>query len=321
MEKVILFDTSLGSPNKGDEIIMQSCERGLKPILDNKFVFRIATHTPMSHWYQNFRWFNVCHYYRDVNYKFVCGTNLLNANMLLPTPLWNINIFNGKIAKGAILVGVGLGSKKNKPNLYTRFFYKKVLSKDYVHSTRDERSAAFLRSMGFKAINTGCVTTWGLTNEFCADIDGKKSESVIFTLTDYNKDKKRDIELIEILLKNYKQVFFWLQGTGDYDYIKELGYLEQVELVNPSVSAYEEILNQHVDYIGTRLHAGIKALQHKRRALILSVDNRADDMKQNLNLPIISRENVTDINQKIYEDWKICPNIHSDNIKIWLDQF
>ena len=44
-----------------------------------------------------------------------------------------------------------------------------------------------------------------------------------------------------------------------------------------SVDAETDALIQDTecDYIGTRLHGGIRALQHGRRSLILSVDNRA----------------------------------------------
>ena len=62
----------------------------------------------------------------------------------------------------------------------------------------------FLDSMGIKAINTGCPTTWTLTPEHCCEIPIKKADNVVFTLTDYNQDTKNDPLLIELLLDNYK---------------------------------------------------------------------------------------------------------------------
>ena len=50
--------------------------------------------------------------------------------------------------------------------------------------------------------------------------------------------------------------------------------------------------NNDVDYIGTRLHAGIRALQNQKRTLILSVDNRATEMGKDFNLPVVSRKDI-----------------------------
>ena len=69
----------------------------------------------------------------------------------------------------------------------------KVLSKKYVHSVRDDAAKELLESMGFKAVNTGCPTLWGLTPAFCANISKKKSNSAIMTLTSYQADIHEDL--------------------------------------------------------------------------------------------------------------------------------
>ena len=43
------------------------------------------------------------------------------------------------------------------------------------------------------------MTMWGLTNEHCQDIPKTKSENVVFTLIDYNKDIINDYELIKYI--------------------------------------------------------------------------------------------------------------------------
>ncbi|MEJ8734540.1 polysaccharide pyruvyl transferase family protein [Mediterraneibacter sp. ICN-202921] len=321
MKKIILFNTAIASPNKGDDIIMSCCKKQLKFLLENNYVLELPTHTPISHWYQNFSKFNIGDHYREIDYKFICGTNLFNANMCLPTPLWNINVFNCKVAKGAVAVGVGMGSVKATPNSYTRSLLRKVLSTEYVHSTRDEKTAKFLRGLGFKALNTGCATTWDLTNNFCAEIRGKKAEEVVFTLTDYAKDIEKDKYLLKVLLENYKKVYYWIQGIGDLQYLKEIYDGDQVTLIGPTLEAYDKILEKQIDFIGTRLHAGIRAMQKKCRTIIISVDNRAEDMKKDINLCILPRKQLDNLSDFIYKDIEFQLNIKEKNIEMWRDQF
>lgn len=321
MKKIILFNTAIASPNKGDDIIMSCCRKQLKFLLENNYVLELPTHTPISHWYQNFNKFNIGDHYKDIDYKFICGTNLFNANMFLPTPLWNINIFNCKVAKGVVAVGVGMGSKKLSPNFYTKHLLKKVLSTEYIHSTRDEKTAKFLRKLGFKAINTGCATTWELTNDFCSGICRKKANEVIFTLTDYAKDIEKDKYLLKILLENYEKVYYWIQGIGDLEYLREIYSGNQIILIEPTIESYDQILEKEIDFIGTRLHAGIRAMQKKCRTIIISVDNRAEDMKEDINLCILSRKQLDSLNNLIYKEIDLQLDIKEKNIEIWRNQF
>ena len=73
--------------------------------------------------------------------------------------------------------------------IYTLDFLLKILlSKTYLHSVRDEYTKDMLERIGIKnVINTGCPTMWSLTEEHCKQIPIKKSNSVVFTITDYNK--------------------------------------------------------------------------------------------------------------------------------------
>ncbi|MEI3046520.1 MAG: polysaccharide pyruvyl transferase family protein [Romboutsia timonensis] len=68
--------------------------------------------------------------------------------------------------------------------------YSKILSKNYIHSVRDERTKRFVEELGYKAINTGCPTMWKFNDEFCKEVPTKKSDKVIFTLTDYSHDRE-----------------------------------------------------------------------------------------------------------------------------------
>ena len=322
MEKIICFDTSIATSNMGDYIIAESCDAQLKELYSSAFVLRFPTHTPVSHWYQNCKYTSGGRYSGDAKYKFLYGTNILNENMCVPTPSWNVNVFNAKMMRDTICVGVGMGSKGIKPNLYTRWLLKKILSKKHVHSTRDEKTAEFLRKMGFQAINTGCATTWKLTNEVCSQIPKSKAETVVFTLTDYMQDRESDKYLISTLKKLYSKVYFWIQGIEDYTYLTSLDETDEIEIIPPNLDSFARILAGDVDYVGTRLHAGIKALQCGKRTIIIEVDNRAADMKESIKLPTIKRtELVGKLDAMILSEFETKLNINTEAIGIWRRQF
>lgn len=322
MKKNIIFDTSSGSQNIGDYIICESVERELNDILKNDFLVKYATHTPVSHFYQNFSKNSIYKYCKEASYKFVAGSNILQYRMIRPWANWNINIFNCKPYKNCILVGAGVNPNRKSMDLYTKMLYRNILSKEYIHSVRDEKTKKILEMLGLKAINTGCPTLWGLSEDFCRNIPKEKSENVIFTLTDYCKDKEKDQQLIDILKKNYKEIYFWVQGSEDLEYFEKLKNTENIKIVGPSLKEYKKILEtDNIEYVGTRLHAGIYAMQHKKRAIIIIIDNRAKDMKEIYNLVAIDRNNINEIESMINS--KIITNIkiNESSILEWKKQF
>lgn len=322
MKKIILFNTSCGSQNMGDYIICESVERELNKILKNNFIVNYATHTPIIHFYQAFNKNPIMNFCNIADFKFLEGTNILQFNMIRPWANLNTNLFNLKPLKNTILVGAGINPNSKKMNLYTRILYKKILNKEYIHSTRDENTKRVLESLGLKAINTGCATMWMLTPEFCKEITTKKGENVIFTLTDYCKDKEKDQKLIDILNKNYKKVYFWIQGSEDLEYLNELKNIDKVNLVGPNLNEYRKILkNGNIDYIGTRLHAGIFAMQNKCRSIILVVDNRARDISANYNVNNIERSDIDKLDKIINNDIITDIKLDEEAIKRWKEQF
>lgn len=323
MKNYIIFDTSVGSLNVGDQIINNSFDRNMKDIYGAGFVVRYPTHTPTSHFYQNNKFNRFYRYVESCNTKFVVGTNILSGNMFEPWPNWNVNIFNCKPYKDSILVGCGFGSEKDNVNLYTKILYSKILSKEIVHSVRDERTKRILNKLGYKAINTGCVTMWGLTKEHCKKIPTKKHKNVIFTLTDYKRDVESDQFLIDTLNKNYDKVYYWIQGSGDLEYFKSLKNIEKIILVNPNLEDYKSILvEKNVDYVGTRLHAGVFAMQNFVRSIIIIVDNRARDMKETYNIPAIERNEIKEkLQEMMISEYETKINIDEEKIKEWKKQF
>ncbi|MFC0269949.1 polysaccharide pyruvyl transferase family protein [Metabacillus herbersteinensis] len=320
MDNVLLLDTSVGSLNKGDDIIMKCVRFQLSDKTKNAYVLTLPTHVSPFHWYQVARGSSRVKIYSNAKYKFVGGSNLLTMDMLTHFPQWNINLFNYGPLKGSILVGVGAG-KGTKINRYTKMLYNKVLSHDNIHSVRDERTKIFLEEMGFKALNTGCATLWSLTPELCKEIPTKKSDSVIFTLTYHSKDYINDQLLIDTLNRNYKSVYFWIQDSKDLKYLNTLSNIQNINIVPPTVDEYEKILNTDIDYIGTRLHGGIFAMRHKKRSIIISIDERASGMNETYNLNIINRSELSKLEKMINSEIITDVNVNFDLVDKWLNQF
>lgn len=320
--KILLLDTSVASPNMGDEIIMSSIRKNYPQLFFDNYIYSMPTHTPLFSILQNLRCRRVMRRYSTADVKLLCGTNALGTNMFKILPSWNINIFNSSIIKGTVCLGVGLGRNSTNVNWYTKKLYKSILSKEYVHSVRDEKTKSFLESLGFKAYNTGCPTLWGLTPELCNKIPRVKNESVVFTLTSYQPDIKNDLAMLEILRRNYKTIYFWPQTFDDLYYMQSLSDFRPI-VIAPNLASYDRILETEIDYVGNRLHGGIRAMQHIRRSIIISIDNRASDMAKSYSIPVIDRNNIsTELDDFINSDFQTTINgINFDLIKKWQNQF
>lgn len=321
MEKILLMDTSVASLNKGDNIIMECIKKELQFLIKDKFMLNLPTHLTPFTILQTLRNSLRLQIYKNCPIKIVCGTNLLVKDMFIHFPQWNVNLFNYKAIEGCILMGVGAGTGE-KANFYTKMIYKKMLNKNFYHSVRDERTKIFLESMGIKAINTGCPTMWMLTPEFCKDIPTNKSEEVIFTLTSKAEKDLRDQKLINILNNKYKKVYYWIQGIDDLDYLNKFENIDNINIVQPELSEYEFILNnKDIDYIGTRLHGGIYAMRHKRRAIIIAIDERAREINKSNNLNCIEKDDLDKLPDLIDSEFETRIKMPFDEIERWKNQF
>ena len=203
MKRILLLDTSVGSLNMGDEIIGRSIEMNWRELFSSNYVMRLATHTPMytpAQYLMSKRRLSI---FKGADIKLLCGTNALYTNMLRPLPTWNINYLNCGMATGTVCLGVGAVANSSSVNLYTRALYRKVLSHKVVHSVRDERTKHLLERVGLRAWNTGCPTLWGLTPEHCETIPHAKGDEVVFTLTSYHQNPRKDRAMIHVLRRSY----------------------------------------------------------------------------------------------------------------------
>jgi polysaccharide pyruvyl transferase WcaK-like protein len=218
------------------------------------------------------------------------GANVLAKVSLNNKYTWNpLNFLNFK--HKLVLFGVGWWQYQGPSNIIDRRVFRKVLNqKNIIHSVRDSYTRNRLQEMGVtNVLNTSCPTTY-----FIEDVNNTKKEEVVFTLTDYFKDILYDSSMIDILLNNYSKVYFFPQGSEDLEYIRSLGYENKVEIMKPTIKDYDKLLDKkNIDYVGTRLHGGIRAHQKKSRAIILSVDNRAEEIKKDINLNVVKRGDLS----------------------------
>jgi polysaccharide pyruvyl transferase WcaK-like protein len=313
MRKISVFDTTISDYNLGNQIIMEAVYKHLNEMFPSDFFFKVPYMEITRH---------TIDYLKRSDLTFFGGTNALTGQMERYKQ-WDLNLKKSFQIRDVILMGIGWWQYQNSTSLYTKIILKKVLSKQHLHSVRDSHTKEKLEELGLKNVfNTGCPTLWELSEDHCKQISKSKSNDVILTLTDYNKNIKRDSHLLKVLSKNYNTIYYWIQGEGDLDYINELKKNENIVLINPSLAAYDDILNKEkIDYVGTRLHAGIRALQKKKRALIIGIDNRAIEMHKDFNIPVLYDSRIEELETKINKELSCDIKLPYKEIETWKGQF
>ncbi|MBD2297306.1 polysaccharide pyruvyl transferase family protein [Nostoc sp. FACHB-190] len=321
--KICLFDPGLEnnqgvpSANLGDLIIQEAVSRELHSLFPNGEFINIATHEFPT----------VAHILAATSCPliFVGGTNLLGSRMDYYKQ-WKVSLLQKIILRKAILLGVGWERYQVRPNLYTRTSLRAVLSNQLIHSVRDKYTKEKLESAGINnVINTACPTMWPFIDMDFQNIPTKKAENVLLMLTDYSQCPELDQKLLELIAAKYEKVFVWPQGRGDKEYISNLvsSLAIPVVMLEHSYSSFKDFLNSGVsfDYIGTRLHGGIKCLLAKKRALIIEIDSRAKEIAKDTNLPTCDREDFPRITQWIETASKVEIKMPKDAIDKWKSQF
>lgn len=322
--KVVLFNTAIGTTNNGDFIIYENAKRGIQPLLEKSFVMEFGTHL------NNLGILHYCVHSSKVSfadscdYKFVLGTNLLTSNMWRSIRQWPVGPFNRLIYKNCIMMGTGITYDKTKMDLFTRQMYQQILRKDIVHSVRDEKSKKMLETIsGVKAINTGCPTLWGLTPDVCDKIPVKKAKNAVVSVSGYKSqiDKKADQILVDTMEANYDKIYLWVQTIEDEHYYKELNHKKEAVNIYSLYEFKRLCENGNVDYIGTRLHGGIFAMQNLVRTIIIEIDHRASGFREDNHINTISRANIEELEDYLNCDVKTEIVLRESEIKDWLSQF
>ena len=335
--KITKISPFISTANVGDYIIHDYCEKIFTEIFGDFFGISIPSREKISR--------TGAQAILSSDYTFVCGTNLLSSDMLryrqwevdLKSPLKiassNIpkkNLYKLRLIKSnmsrfhVILLGVGWWNYQDMPTFYTKKVLSGLLDSTYLHSVRDSYTEKKLKQIGIdNVINTSCPTMWRLTEEFCSHIPCKKQDTVVTTITDYRKNIERDKHFLELLLSSYKNIFLWLQSYEDIAYLDNLGFSQRIKIIPPTLKCYDDFLRKNdTDYIGTRLHGGIRALNFGKRTCILGVDNRALEISKDTDLPVIKVDDIDiALSEWIHSESPTTIRIPIDNINKWKSQF
>jgi len=311
--KIAVLDTSVTSMNLGDEIIMDASRKVLRELFPNAFFVNLPTH-------EFFMWESY-RVLKDCDYIFVGGSNLLKSKMLWHNQ-WKISPFDLLLRRDCILLGCGWWHYQKPADWYSRQLLKRILSSRYHHSVRDEYSRQQLVSAGVgNVMNTACVTMWDLDAAHCALIPKRRAPRVITTLTGYNANPAADKAVIDALLKHYEEVILWVQQPEDFPYGVALSN-GRLKFIAPNLNAFTTFMRDNdVDYVGSRLHGGIRALQTRKRTLILAVDNRAVEISRDTNLPVTLREDIGAITHWINVPYETRIRLPTETIQDWKQQF
>lgn len=296
MHNIVIFDTAIGTSNLGDEIIFESVLNEMRTVLDSNFTLRLGTHITNFTLLQMMRKNMKVRYFQSADWKLICGTNLVAQNRIGKiNNQWQIPISNISVYKNSVLVGAGTTDNTLKMDPLAKWLYRSVLSKDYKHSVRDDHTKELLALIGIESINTGCPTLWNLTEDACSRIPRKKSDYSIISLSGYSSqtDEKIDRCFLHIMRKNYRKLWFWVQTTEDEKYLQSLGFYDYEPIY--SLKAFRDIASsKKPDYVGTRLHGGVYALNNGCRSIVIGIDHRATGFQKSNNLKVIQRTEIAD---------------------------
>lgn len=294
---------------------MESVNAEVERLFPDAFIYRIPTHDRLGKYGRRIL--------RKADVVIAGGTNLLFSywSKLRPWRLGPLDLLAAD--RKCILMGTGWSTYLDGPSLPVRLAFRQLLSPTALHAVRDGYSARHLAEADIaNVLNTGCPTLWRLTPQHLATVPGPKGESVVTTITDYARSPEADRRMLRTLLDSYATVHFWPQGARDLDYLQALD-VAGLSMLRSSLSHFDALLadTPGIDYVGTRLHAGIRALQHGRRSLVVSVDNRAREMGGDFRLPIIERDDIAGLAGRIEGNIELAVALPQEAIARWRNQF
>ena len=131
--------------------------------------------------------------------------------------------------------------------------------------------------------------------------------------------------MLPMLQKHYREVYVWLQAVEDYACLRQMDarVTQNLHLIQPNLRDYTALLaSGGIDYVGTRLHGGIHAMNMGCRSLILAVDNRASEIAKDTKLPILPRGGNLDVmEERICSAWETQIDLPITAIRQWKNQF
>jgi polysaccharide pyruvyl transferase WcaK-like protein len=304
LKTITVIDTSFGTWNLGDEIIMRAINDVVQELFPDARVFRLSSHEVLSR--QSY------YFLRQSDLCLIGGTNVLASRG------WRIRWFDSIFLTNAICFGVTWGGISPKPSFKDRMLLRRLLDGHQIHSVRDKFTQRLLDRIGIVSVSTSCPTMWKLDADHCSSIpQEKKTKNVVFTLTGYLCEPVGDRAMIDTLKKHYQNVYFFPQMHGDYAYFKSLN-IDGVRAIGQNLHSYDHLLtNEELDYVGSRLHGGIRALQFKKRTLVIGVDRRSTEIANDTGLPVLQRRELNELESWITGCVPTKIKLPIENISNW----
>jgi hypothetical protein len=275
--EVVIVDPSLDSDNEGDRVLVEAALRELGQL-------RHAPRLPSHRWLSRAQAATA----RQARVCLVVGTNILSSHLEVPRQ-WKLGpVELWAYRKKLVLLGVGWWQYQPGPCRLTRSILTRILHPDAVHSVRDDYTKDRLAALGYRVANTCCPSTWPLADTVAAPASGRTA--VVSTVSDYSMSAF-DLAMLTELADRYAEVLVWPQGRGDLRYLASLDLPRRVVPLPPGLASFDSALRD-ADYVGTRLHGGIRAHQLGAPALVVAIDNRAVEMSADTGLPIVRRGDI-----------------------------
>ncbi|MBJ7323347.1 MAG: polysaccharide pyruvyl transferase family protein [Rhodococcus sp.] len=274
MVTIGMLDTSLDSTNDGDEIIVDAVLNNF-PLLEK--VQRFPTHRRLRK--EELAQAEKC------EVLVLTGTNILRSKIRRDRQ-WPMGIAEYRAFRGrVVMVGVGWRRYEHNPNSFNRHIIENLLNPDIAVSARDEYTNRKLGQIGVTSENTGCPTMWNLPDKLPPL---GNSEECVFTLTDYNPAKETDEAILRDLSQRYRSIKIWPQSSKDLRDINRMRLPANATVADRGTRSLNSIVRGR-DYVGTRLHAGIRAAQLGSAVLVVAVDNRGLEIGRDTGLPVVER--------------------------------
>jgi hypothetical protein len=260
---------------------MQAVNDVIHEMFPDARVFRLPSHEALSR--------RSYYFLRQSDLCLIGGTNVLASKG------WRLRWRDSIFLRNAICFGVTWGGIRPQPSFKDRVLLRRVLDAGQIHSVRDRYTKTLLDQIGVASVSTSCPTMWSLGPEHCAAVPKVKAKNVLFTLTAYRCEPAADRAMIDILKRHYQTLHFFPQMHGDYSYLQDLN-VEGVRVIGPNLRSYDEFLaNEDVDYVGSRLHGGIRALQFKKRTLVIGIDHRSTEIANDTGLAVLERTEMNEL--------------------------
>ncbi|MBN9202791.1 MAG: polysaccharide pyruvyl transferase family protein [Microbacterium chocolatum] len=304
--RIALLSTALDSTNDGDSIIYASV---LREVPELAHVPAIPTHrTPTGTELQTAD---------SAQILVVTGSNILTGkaghDRQWPLTERELAAYENKV----VFLGVGWREyEADTTEGGTRL--KRLMHPQVPVSARDAHTLQILARMDIAAVDTGCPTMWSLPS--VVQTPGARDECVA-TLTDYRPDLLRDQFMIRVLARHYRLVHIWPQSANDLEKLTKMWLPSNVRIADRGLDSLDALLLDR-DYVGTRLHAGVRAMQLGSPAIVISVDNRAREIALSTGLPVLRRSaDVRQLRLALRQPSKVELSIPHRSISDWLTSF